>query len=182
MHLPLQRAPLVFFALAMTLAMTLALTLTACSKGEDSATGEEEGPSRDATAPSPEDIGNAVKAVYMDAIRQVTALMASNPSAEELMPQVLELKEREILRLVELGRQRDALDTRSKAACDRVIQQGFVELPMADFQTFTDGQRAYADDLALFNAIGSFNVITQYAVFELLKEQAPEEAARLGIP
>ena len=33
----------------------------------------------------------------------------------------------------------------------------------------------------LANEIAQFNVITQYANFELLKKQLPEEAERLGI-
>jgi len=37
------------------------------------------------------------------------------------------------------------------------------------------------DDLAFKNLLASFNILTQYADFDLLKQQAPEEAARLGI-
>ena len=33
----------------------------------------------------------------------------------------------------------------------------------------------------VFNLVGSLNIITQYADFDLLKKQAPEEAKRLGI-
>ena len=50
------------------------------------------------------------------------------------------------------------------------------------YQSYKTLYEYYADDdLSFANLLASFNILTQYADFELLKAQDPEEAARLGI-
>jgi hypothetical protein len=39
-----------------------------------------------------------------------------------------------------------------------------------------------AGERDLANELSSFNILTQYAFFDLLKRQEPDEAQRLGIP
>ena len=50
------------------------------------------------------------------------------------------------------------------------------------WERYTEIQGHYASgDVEFGNLIADFNVITQYADLDLLKQQAPDEAARLGI-
>ena len=50
------------------------------------------------------------------------------------------------------------------------------------YTAFKENQQYYfSKDQELHKIIMSFNIITQYAQFELLKKQEPEEAKRLGI-
>ena len=51
---------------------------------------------------------------------------------------------------------------------------------LADFQAVADH---YFDstDAELYSLITSFNIIGQYANFDLLRQQEPDEAARLGV-
>ena len=53
---------------------------------------------------------------------------------------------------------------------------------MDTYNTFREGHKHYAGlDMNLSNLIASFNIITQYAIFDLLKKQNSAEAKRLGI-
>ena len=66
---------------------------------------------------------------------------------------------------------------------DAAIGMSINTVPGDVFTAYSKGQSAYqAKDAGLGDLITSFNILTQYANFELLKKQAPEEAKRLGIP
>lgn len=50
------------------------------------------------------------------------------------------------------------------------------------FNTYMEATNYYmSQDAALHKELSDFNILTQYASFDLLKKQAPEEAARLGL-
>jgi hypothetical protein len=50
------------------------------------------------------------------------------------------------------------------------------------YDTYNAVWKYYSDaDLELANLVAAFNIIGQYANFDLLKQQAPAEATRLGI-
>jgi hypothetical protein len=49
------------------------------------------------------------------------------------------------------------------------------------YATYGEAVTHYFDNKELHKLLTDFNIITQYADFELLKKQAPEEASRLGI-
>ena len=80
------------------------------------------------------------------------------------------------------ARQREALDEAGRKKVSSVIGMAFVMMPQDLFKEFSEGQMFYAKkDQDLGKLIGSFNIITQYCQFELLKKQEPKEAERLGI-
>jgi hypothetical protein len=55
-------------------------------------------------------------------------------------------------------------------------------LDAATFQAVTDAASHYRSaDSDLANLIARMNTLTQYAFFDLLRKQEPEEAKRLGI-
>ena len=54
-------------------------------------------------------------------------------------------------------------------------------LPATTFEAYQQTLTDYRDDPDLSDLIASFNIIGQYANFDLLRDQEPDEAARLGI-
>lgn len=172
----------------------LAVGLTAC--GEEAATGngEEQGAVETAkgeAAPgpspteslTPKDLGERVGALYLEAMKDLVALLEEKRDAASVRPEVEALKERIIPALVALGRQREALDDADRAAMDRVTRARIFGLPKDLFQSYSDLQQYYSkQDFPFGELLAEFNVITQYADFELLRKQLPEEAERLGIP
>ena len=83
--------------------------------------------------------------------------------------------------MVDLGREREALSPQDRAQADAVLRSRIFSVPSDLFKSYQDVQSAYQSDRDLFNLIADFNIITQYAIFELLKKQLPDEAKRLGI-
>jgi hypothetical protein len=129
------------------------------------------------------ELADDITATYVDAIHELDALLAGKPEAAAVKGQVAELKEEYIQKFVWLGRQKQTL---SEAERTKVNDQLWRDLPaMADetwYTTYTDLWTYYSKvDLEFSNSLASFIYITQYADFELLKTQEPEEAARLGI-
>ena len=54
-------------------------------------------------------------------------------------------------------------------------------VPSETFEAYQEALDFYFDDPEVRELISDFNVIGQYANFDLLREQEPEEAARLGV-
>lgn len=132
---------------------------------------------------TPKDLGAAAGSIYVDTLKAVVDAMKGDPAPADLRTKLEALKAAAIPKLVDLGRRREALDAAGKAAMDSAIGMGLNQVPGDVFTAFSKGQSAYqAKDVELGNLITSFNILTQYANFELLKQQAPEEAKRLGIP
>jgi hypothetical protein len=136
-----------------------------------------------AGAATPEEIGEEIGAVYVRCLEDVTAAMEGLPPAAELEPEVVELRDACIDDLVELGRQREGLEGSANATVNAEVGSAMRRVPSELFQAFSDRQFHYqtSGDRDLANLIADFNVITQYADFELLKKQSPKEAERLGI-
>ena len=115
--------------------------------------------------------------------RKLVALLESKPEASAIKSQVEQLKESYVGKLVALGRLREALPDSDKArvssgittALDAFADEPWYTSYMEIYDSYSDG------DLDFANLLASFNILTQYADFDLLKQQAPEEAARLGI-
>jgi hypothetical protein len=136
-----------------------------------------------AGAATSEEIGDEIGAVYVRCLEDVTAAMEGLPPAAELEPEVVELRDACIDDLVELGRQRQGFDTSQNATVNAKVGSTMRRVPSELFQQFSERQFHYqkSGDRDLAKLIADFNVITQYADFELLKTQSPKEAERLGI-
>ena len=91
--------------------------------------------------------------------------------------------------LVVPGKARDALEKtlgRTVDSAERLLKEAaeVAELKIGDatLQLPVEIQKHYAQmDREFGNLLASFNVLSQYASFDLLKKQLPEEAKRLGI-
>ena len=133
---------------------------------------------------TPEALGQQIGAVYVESIAEVTKLVADRPAAAEVKPKIEEMKESYIQRLVELGWKREALGDADKAIVDGEIRSALDAFyrDEAQWNAFNEAAQYYAaEDFEVNQLLVSFNVIGQYANFDLLKEQEPEEAERLGI-
>ena len=130
---------------------------------------------------SPDELGDSIAVLYLAAYDDVIAAVEDRPDPAEATARLIALKDRYIEQLVELGWQREALDPPLRATVDAKISSALMGLPS---DTLTEYQAAidhYAGDTELDTLIRSFNIIGQYANFELLREQEPDEATRLGI-
>ena len=135
-----------------------------------------------AQAQSPDDLGKAIAANYLDALKKVNELMKARLEAADLSPKVEALKEETIKKMVEVGQKVAKLNEADKKKVDTKMSMAFGNTPQDLFKAFSEGQQFYAKkDATLGKTIKDFNIITQYALFDLLKKQEPKEAERLGI-
>lgn len=169
------------------LLVTALLVICACGGGgTDGAPGpqgaEPQAP-EEAKEMTPADLGNQAGELYVQALSELADLMEARPPADELRPQVEALKESYVSRLVELGKKRESLDATGRSSFDSRLRMKINGVPSEVFTAYAEGQQHYqqAGARELAKLIGDFNILTQYANFELLKKQAPEEAERLGI-
>lgn len=131
---------------------------------------------------TPRQLGEAIGTVYCEGLSALAELLAAHPDAGALTPKVETLKEELIGRLIPLGQTRWAMDTDERQSVDMATSFAVRRVDMAAFNALTAACTTYRQsDNALSNTLASFNVIHQYAAFELLATQLPDEAARLGV-
>jgi hypothetical protein len=135
-----------------------------------------------AQAQSPDDLGKTIVDTYLESLKKLNELMKDRPEPAALAPKVEALKEESIKKMVEIGQKVAKLDEAGKKKVDAKVSMGFSNTPMDVFKAYSEGQQFYSPkDANLGKNIKDFNIITQYALFDLLKKQAPKEAERLGI-
>jgi len=141
-----------------------------------------------ATAADPEEIGDQVFTIYVDAmIRTNAALKASPPVSPELGAQLDAIKEAAVTKLVALRHEiaamsdgdRAIVESKVRSSVSSIHRKPATEAVYADYQGVW---KAYVGgDQYFFAKIKSLNILTQYAFFDLLRKQAPGEADRLGV-
>ena len=143
----------------------------------------ESGPAGEVTDVNAESLADAVVQTWSDCMQQLVALLEDRPEASAVMSDVQALKESTIQSFVALGHQRETLSDSDKAEANALELAALQEL--ADetwYVSYNDLWSHYAaDDLEFGNILAAFNILTQYSDFELLKQQLPDEAARLGV-
>lgn len=134
-----------------------------------------------ATTQTPEELGKAIAAVYVDAMKKVIEMGKEHPPAEELKPKLIEYKEECIAKLVAFGKTKQGFTDEQKAKVNSQLRMASREVNSM-FTDYSNVINPYLnEDKETYDLLASFNVITQYADFDLLKKQEPEEAMRLGI-
>lgn len=181
-------------AIVVLLLLSVALVLTVAGCGSDepatTTTAAPAGGGNEATttseaqaAMSPDDLGVEIGTVYVGALEQLVELLEDRPDVVSAKAQVEQLKEEHVSRLVELGHQREALDAADRAKVDSKIVSALDKAGRepwyADYNALW--KEYSAQDMEFGTLIAGFNVLGQYANFDLLKQQLPAEAARLGI-
>ena len=168
------------------------LLLSSCGGGGDDDAAEPESPTAttaaEADTPTEEpvssaDLGDSIGALYGEALADLNELLKERPAAAAVQADVAALKERYVQQLVELGRQKEALSAEDRATVDNRVRVAINSVPTDVFTPYSEALSYYqqAGGKELEDLIFSFNIITQYADFDLLKQQEPEEATRLGI-
>jgi hypothetical protein len=129
------------------------------------------------------ELADAIFTTWVEAMQKLDALLADRPDPASVQTQVEQLKEEYIQKLVALGRQVAALDLGEKATMQAELLSAAMDASEEDW--YASYSEIYADyagsDIEFGNLVADFNILTQYADFDLLKQQAPDEAARLGI-
>ncbi len=169
------------------LAVVLTLVGAACGKKDAPAETTPSGAAQVATPPattassSPENLGRKIGSSYVLTLEQVVAIMRDKLPADQVKTMFKDMKAGTIDLMVGMGKEREAMPVEDRAVVDRILSDKISGISTDLFKQYQDGQTFYKDDAELFNLIADFNIITQYANFDLLKKQLPEEAKRLGI-
>lgn len=132
---------------------------------------------------SPSQLGEAIGTLYIKAMEEVTTLIKDKPNPETIKATLRTLKEKYISHFIKFGEKRKMLPPNDRSTVDTAIRSQMNKLMHVPwYKTYNNAQMHYHKiDPELRKLILDFNIITQYADFELLKKQAPEEAQRLGI-
>ena len=129
-------------------------------------------------------LGVAVGQTYCDAIVSLASLIdvhLADPT--RLEAETTALKEEVIATLVRQGRARAALTVDERVRVDAVTATEIQRVDPQAWQTMSSAiMTLMFTHHTLSQTLSSFNVITQYAAFELLRVQHPDEADRLGLP
>lgn len=162
--------------------------LFACGAEKNPPTGTEIAPDastadRPDSRLTPAQLGEAVGAAWYEAMQRLVGILESRPEPKTAYPVVAALKNEYVQKLVALGRQIARLQVDGKAVAFARISEALEQAADVDwFKRYVDLYNEYASgDQEFALLLASFNVLTQYADFELLKIQDPQEAARLGI-
>lgn len=166
----------------------IVLVLTSCqSDNPESSPGTVGGGMSSTTAQtvamSPAELGDTIGATWGEAVRKVAALLDDRPDPGIVKNEVRELKDSYVTKMVALGQMRESLSDSGKATVDSHTAAALeAAADESWYLSYVDIYNSYPeDDLDFKLLLASFNVLNQYADFALLKQEAPEEAARLGI-
>jgi hypothetical protein len=128
-----------------------------------------------------ENLGKKIGSSYVETLKQVVAMLNDKPAKEAARAMLTDMKTWTIELMVNLGKEREALSAADRATVDHLVSDRIAGVSPDLFKQYQAGQAYYKDDKEIFSLISDFNIITQYANFDLLKKQLPEEAKRLGI-
>jgi hypothetical protein len=182
------RAPLLFVALLLVAAC---LGLAGCAgelpvPGQTSATAAG-GATTSTTESAAAQLAKQVGATWSEAIQKLVPLLEGTPPIPSVQPAVAALKEEYVQKMVVLGRQIAALSADSQQTAYDRAQDILSSTAGTDwFTNYVSLYNVYADrsdqasqDFAI--SLSTFNTLTEYAFFNVLKTQDPDEATRLGI-
>jgi hypothetical protein len=172
--------------LALTLILGLLFAAIAACGGDDDGAAPSGGlpddPDAVEEASTPKDLGELISRTYIEMIDEVRPFVESRPEPAQLQPRLEGIKARYIETFVAYGRQREAMSESDRALVDSAAlvylsANGPTEVDWANEAT-ADYEDSYPE---LGATLGEINILSQYAYFDLLRQQSPDEAARLGI-
>ncbi len=172
----------------LTLCLAVVLVSFACGGGEgknmetQSAAEPSEKRAEQEAEMTPTEVGQQIGELYIRTMTELVELLEEKPEVSEVRAKVESLKEDCVTKMIDLGKKREALDEPGRSTVDSHIRMEVSSLysdPV--FTGFNEIQQHYFKNQDFHKLVMSFNIITQYANFELLKKQEPEEAQRLGI-
>ncbi len=123
--------------------------------------------------------------LWVESIEKLDALIGSKPElTEELTRKVNDLKEETIQKLLPYGKEHATLSAEEQKTWTNkfTMKMSGMSSNPAWKNVMNDCYEHYFQiDYKFGSLIASFNVITQYADYALLKKQLPAEAERLGL-
>lgn len=179
-----------------TATVTLIFALAACGGSADNPPQGSEGtqnptPTASPASASPEDLADEVAQNYFDALDsagtlsdQLVVSLDEGSPLDDLRQEVQRLKDEYIAIFVSYGYERESMSESERATFDSTVNSAIVlsTPPALDRLSAAVASLNEAGERDLANELSSFNILTQYAFFDLLKRQEPDEAQRLGIP
>ena len=123
------------------------------------------------------ELADAIFSTWEEAMQKLNTLLADRPDPASVQTQVEQLKEEYIQKLVALGHQVAALDLGEKATMQAELLSAAMDASEEDwYASYSDIYVEYAgSDIEFSKLVADFNILTQYADFDLLKQQEPEE-------
>ena len=161
--------------------LMVAMTLVACGDGDQEAAEEIEEieSAEQEVSNDPDDLANEIYDNYMECMGEMQTILEGFPEPEVVKPQLEELRDEYIDVFVEIGYRVDAHDS---TTIDEIGRDFWNRLLGLDSEWMGEASSHYSSvDYPTAELIGEINIITQYVFFDLLREQTPEEAERLGI-
>lgn len=129
-----------------------------------------------------ETLGKLISENFIEMNKELVEILKNEADLEIIEERALELKEKYIKIYVELGREKLTLSESEQKKSDRILRETFFNYDREAFDYINKRMREiWETDNSLADLIAEFNVLTQYADFDLLKRQNPDEAERLGI-
>lgn len=138
-------------------------------------------------AAEPKEIADQVFRIYVDTLSQANTLLEGTPPVSEVASKLDAIKEASVTRLVALGREIAAMNDGDRATVEGAVSSAISMMTyVPETKTVYAGYQAVwaaysKDDKDFFQTIKSLNILTQYAFFDLLRKQEPDEADRLGV-
>jgi hypothetical protein len=154
-------------------------------KGQTTST--EAGSSTTTTISQTTALGRQVASTWQEAVQKLLPLLQGTPPAASIQQQVADLKEQYVQKLVALGRQIRALPSYEQQSVYDRANDILASLGGTDwFTSYKELYDTYANltdqqnqDFAVL--LSTFNTLTEYAFFDVLKAQDPAEATRLSV-
>ena len=171
-----------FTVALLAIALLIGAVLVVGCSSSDSVTDSAD-PTSTSESMTADEVATAVAGSYGDAMQELVSLLDERPDAAAALPKVQTLREDYIHKMVALGHQREALNESDQAQVDSLLRSMLGEFAEETwYEDFNSLWSHYSEiDLELANLIAGFNTLTQYADFELLQAQSPDEAERLGV-
>ena len=164
------------------ISLSILLVFIGCEGKKDVKPSEGSALEKEVSEISPKEIGEAVGKLYVKAIEKVVEDLKDKPEVIEAKKKMEELKESYVQKLIVYGKKHEKMNQDEKNTFNRTVLYGINKVPRTIFKSYLAIQKYYRKkDRELGNLITTFNAITQYANFELLKKQAPKEAEKYGI-
>ena len=168
-------------------AAVAASVLAACGGSESEPPSESQArqsPTASSPAAKPDDLAEEVTQHYFDALDRLGAILDQSLQVDDLREDVGNLKDEYIAVFLPYGYRREAMTDAERDTFDSTISRAILlsSPPALGKLSATVASLNAAGETSLADEVASFNILTQYVFFELLKEQDPLEAQRLGIP
>lgn len=173
------RLPLLFLAL---------LLVAACSGSDDDDAATEFPTETTTTVPAggddPATLAREMIGLYEEMNARLAQLIEDDLTSEELAPEVAALKDEYIGIFVEIGYQREAMSVEDVSSFNTAASIALNSVSSAHMDAVGEltSELNSAGEGDLAREINSLNILTQYAHFELLWDQEPDEAERLSLP